>query len=256
MRLHRISSRSLANVITSDCCYLINNTWDDFGFKTMFEVVLFDNDGVRHDLGFVKILKVGMVGGGRVDFAVDLPELDENYCSLGNDRDYYLKLSTVPALSRVSYLESIRDCVYRSEIFRKFEHERGFSSSLLRDVSRRDALVVFPRLLNGDAHLTRYDFAFAYSNDNVFDERLEFAVRPFSKPPSNIHVLIGRNGVGKTRLLAGIADAVTENKAASIGLAGKLIFTHDEQGEFLNLVIVSYSAFDKFDPIPDGTQRT
>jgi predicted ATPase len=256
MRLEQSTSQVPSDFASPDVCFLIGNTWDDFGFKTMFKAILFDSKGERHDLGYVRIMKAGMVGG-RVQLNLEIAGLDESYCSLGNDREYYLKLHDVPYLSRVSYLSAIRDCVYNPSIFRQFEHERGLNASLLRDVSKRDVLAVFPRILSGDAALTKYEFAFIFSSgEGPSNERLSFAVRPLSKPPSNIHVLIGRNGVGKTRLLAGIADAVTENKAASIGLAGHLVFTQDEQNEFLNLVIVSYSAFDKFDPIPEGTERS
>jgi predicted ATPase len=70
-------------------------------------------------------------------------------------------------------------------------------------------------------------------------------------PPSNVHVLIGKNGVGKTRLLAGMTDALTDNRAATMGLPGEFTFTDvdGEENEFLNLVVVSYSAFDRFNPI-------
>ena len=27
-------------------CYLVDNSWDDFGFQTLFEAVLFDDHGV------------------------------------------------------------------------------------------------------------------------------------------------------------------------------------------------------------------
>jgi hypothetical protein len=73
----------------SDVCFLINDNWDDFGFKTTFDVVLFDERQNRHELGHVKILKFGWRGG-----AVPVPEkfssLDEDWCSLGNSRDYYV----------------------------------------------------------------------------------------------------------------------------------------------------------------------
>src|SRR5262249_54213926 len=156
-----------------------------------------------------------------------------------------------------AFLRAIRDVVHDNSIFDEFKEETGFQKSLLRDVSARDITGAFRRALTGDAELTPYDFVFRFQNDDGSKAQLAFNVVPNSRPPTNIHVLIGRNGVGKTRLLAGIADAVTENKAASIGLVGSILFGKNEaleaSNEFLNLIIVSYSAFDRFDPIPKGT---
>ncbi|MFT4121938.1 AAA family ATPase [Bradyrhizobium sp.] len=129
-------------------------------------------------------------------------------------------------------------------------------TSLLRTVSRRDVLDSFPRILRGDSQLTPYEFVFKFSTGySELPEQCEFAVRPDSRPPTNVHVLIGRNGVGKTRLLAGMADALTENKLGSIGVSGQFEFT-DKSNEFLNLIVVSYSAFDRFDPITADRRRS
>ncbi len=44
-------------------CFLVNDNWDDFSFKTSFSSVLFDDAGIRHDLGGVRILKRGLTSG-------------------------------------------------------------------------------------------------------------------------------------------------------------------------------------------------
>jgi hypothetical protein len=56
-----------------------------------------------------------------------------------------------------------------------------------------------------------------------------------------------------------MADALTDNQAASFGLPGRFEFDQnldDPTSDFLNLVIVSFSAFDRFDPIAKGSART
>lgn len=35
--------------------YLKANNWDDYGFKTLFALVVFDSKGGRHNIGGVKI---------------------------------------------------------------------------------------------------------------------------------------------------------------------------------------------------------
>ena len=81
-------------------CYLSTSKWDDFGFRTSFEVCLFDKSGARHDLGHVRILKRGMQQG-----YVPMPEngfisLGLDYCSLGSDYLYYAALSKLPFIVR------------------------------------------------------------------------------------------------------------------------------------------------------------
>ncbi|MFI5690068.1 AAA family ATPase [Streptomyces sp. NPDC051636] len=75
------------------------------------------------------------------------------------------------------------------------------------------------------------------------ERRLSFSVTPHSQPPNNIHVLIGRNGVGKTTLLGKIAEAVV-NPDAQAGEVGEIIWSRDSSGAFTNVVSVTFSAFD------------
>lgn len=46
---------------------LRTNNWDDYTFKTSFEVALLDAKGARLDLGTVKIGYQGQTGGRTVD---------------------------------------------------------------------------------------------------------------------------------------------------------------------------------------------
>lgn len=259
MQYEVVEMRLGSDVSASDVCYLVRNTWDDFGFKTLFEVVLFDENARRYDLGSVRIMQAGM-DGGYVELPSQFEALDERYCSIGRGREYYIELSSLPLSLRRGHLADLRDCVAAPAIFGTFRNEPAMRSSLLRDVSVTDVSHSFPRILRGNASLTPYRFWFDFPSEagGSGTERSLFDVKPDSRPPTNIHVLIGRNGVGKTRLLAGMADALMNNHAASIGIQGQFAFDTQESGpsEFLNLVIVSFSVFDRFDPIPNGRART
>src|ERR1700730_8196178 len=90
----------------SSVCYLINDNWDDFSFKTIFSVVLYDHEGARHDLGPVRILKRGLESG-RVPLPALFTELDDEWCSLGTHRDYYLSLSKLKEPVKRDYLRAI-----------------------------------------------------------------------------------------------------------------------------------------------------
>lgn len=268
------SSRGQKNV-----CYLSWNTWDDFGFKTTYDVVVYDAEGAQHDLGSVHIMVQGQ-GEGYHELAIEADGLDESHCSLGDNRRYYLAVRAMPQSSRLALLQGLQDCASEPARFERFEKEKVMQISLLRSATRNDVLVNFPRILEGYTELTPFSFAYhiPLGDDHPKPEprsawvvedlapifagpelKLQFSSRPHSKPPSNIHVVIGRNGVGKTRVLAGMADALTDSKAGAYGIAGRFEFTVQAgvlQTDFLNLVIVSFSAFDRFDPIAGGTART
>ena len=274
MRFVKLPRGQAAAKGSRDVCYLSWNNWDDFSYKTTYEVTVYDAAGVEHVLGSAKIMFMGQEPGHQ-PFDVPVEGLPYRFCSLGSDRSYYVALSRLsPALLR-PLLAGLGDCVADPDRFHGFRNEPAMTNSLLRGVSPDDVLVSFPRVLGGQVQLTPFLFTFVLGGelqahpadgfDNMWiaptasgppavpgEVRLGFAVRPNSKPPSNVHVLIGRNGVGKTRLLAGMADALTNRPAASFGLTGRFEFAVQPgvlQTDFLNLVIVSFSAFDHFDPL-------
>lgn len=255
--------RGITPAGTRNVCYLTWNTWDDFGFKTTYEVTAFDNDKVEHDLGSTRIMSMGQESG-QTQLELTEDGLSDEYCSLGNDRSFYLGLMKMDRASREAILTGLRDCAFDAPRFDRFMEEPAVRTSLLRSSSKQDVLVVYPRILQGQTELTPFAFSFVLDRQegDESDEQslsLRFVVTPGKRPPTNVHVLIGRNGVGKTRILAGMADALTDNQAASFGLPGRFEFEQRPQhpcSDFLNLVIVSFSAFDRFDPIAKGSART
>jgi predicted ATPase len=248
---------------TRSVCYLAWNTWDDFGFKTTYEVTAYDEDGQEHDLGATQIIFRGQEAGY---VQLELPEagLNEEHCSLGNNRNYYLRLMNMPLASREAILAGLRDCAFDPSRYGRFKSEAALKVSLLRNSSEQDVLVAYPRILRGQTELTTFAFNYVLEardgeDDGASPLSLRFVVMPGKKPPTNVHVLIGSNGVGKTRILAGMADALTDNRAATFGLPGRFEFDESvdhPSSDFLNLVIVSFSAFDRFDPIAGGSART
>lgn len=263
MKFYLRGRRGVTPVGTRNVCYLTWNTWDDFGYKTTYEVTVFDNEEVEHDLGTSRIMYMGQESG-QTQLEVSEDGLSDDCCSLGNDRSFYLRLMKMDRASREAILLGLRDCAFEPQRFERFKEEPALKTSLLRSSSKQDVLVVYPRILEGQTELTPFVFKFVLDKLEEDDSEepqlsLGFAVNPGKKPPTNVHVLIGRNGVGKTRILAGMADALTDNQAASFGLQGRFEFEqrlHSPSYDFLNLVIVSFSAFDRFDPIAKGSART
>jgi predicted ATPase len=106
----------------------------------------------------------------------------------------------------------------------------------------------------GGARVTPYAFSFALpkqGDEEAPHVTLQFRVAPETKPPTNVHVLIGRNGVGKTRLLNLMTKALLATKTPSPDV-GEFTWEQGSDGcqRFANLVNVSFSAFDSKDIPP------
>jgi len=113
----------------------------------------------------------------------------------------------------------------------------------------------FRRIIHGFATLEEYNFS--YTAPQEFQQityPVTFSIDPYSKPPTNIHALIGKNGVGKTTVLRNIAQALVEgdSSTASVGFVSNL----DRLGSpnFSNIVSVSFSAFDPFRAVDESAR--
>lgn len=245
---------------STGACFLETDNWDDYSFKTSFVLFYLSSDRELRRIGPVKIMHEGQQEGERVSLPVSpFSALDQNYCSLGQEQAYYEELAALDERTREEILIGLRDCVYQPEIYSKFQNEQAMSTSLLRDISIEKIKLLYKSILDGNIELTPYVLSFLLNNKN--DLRIDISVSPDSTPPTNVHVLIGRNGVGKTRLLSGIADSIAGSNDGKYGLPVKFSshsnapnkdYWHHaapKMGKLTNLVIVAFSAFDKFAPI-------
>lgn len=233
-----------------DTIYLILNNWDDwFTYSTLFKVRYIDKDGIKHKMSGVKI---GQKGQGR---SPRLPEkfstLSKDFFSLGECEDYYdsIKSNFPEDKQREEIFSALNDIAFDLELFDKVKNLDVVQTSLMRDYTSRVKKNQFHRMTMGGAWLTPYKFSYFPDGEvDVFDENvteLEFEVEHEKMPPSNIHVLIGKNGVGKTTLLKDMISALEETGEN----CGKFQ-TWGGKG-FANIVYVSFSAFDGFFDIED-----
>lgn len=122
---------------------LVPDSWDDFGFKTMFQVTYWRDKSESTDLGTVKILKRGQKQG-HTKIPDRFSELAEDYCSLGQNLEYYETIRKLPRREHEALLRGIRDVVFSRLIRAGFEDERGFKDSLLRSTAATSALEIAP----------------------------------------------------------------------------------------------------------------
>lgn len=246
---------------------LIEDNWDDFGFKTVFNVVVYDENGSCYDLGSVKIgYQDQSEGWTSHNVKESFSALDDGFFSLGQEPEYYkIIYDELSADYTRSLLSGLKDVVYyeinldRAQSNAQYLESQGrrsvFNYSLLRSVSPSVISTQYHRIISGGSLLTEYDFTYEKKeDDDCSGIKIDFKVDPMSKPSSNIHVLIGRNGVGKTTLLNNMVNALIPDRAIFLNTGGFF-----ESGfvpplaslcsdYFRGVVSVSFSAFDSFEP--------
>lgn len=243
------------------CAYLVVDNWNDwFRFQTMYFLIVFDTNGLEHSIGNVKIGQFGMLESQhRPNIDSTFDQIGDSFFSVGQDDSYYMQLNDLGYQLREHVLASLNDLAVNPELFVRALQEEVTRESLLRSVTQSTVSGQFRRLARGGERLTRYSVRYQVPFASLRPggtTTLSFDVLPESEPPSNVHVLIGRNGVGKTFLLNGMFKALAENEAdpARFGRVESHFMFEDTgpQSTIANLVSVSFSAFDQFNPVVTG----
>lgn len=247
--------------------YLKASDWDDYSYKTIFALVVFDSNGDRHNIGSVKIGQIKQDKGWSSDLlSKRFKQLDDDFFSLGQSEEYYSTVQSLEPALRNNILKSLNDVVNNEGLLSKVMSEDVFKSSLLRDISLTSISGQFKRILQGGDIQTEFHFKYKIpQGPRTAGLKLEFHVDPESNPPSNVHVLIGRNGVGKTHLLNNMVKALVADDE-TIKKVGEFSIPLDEDGLpynldeteplFAGVVSVAFSAFDPFEPYPEKKDKS
>lgn len=238
---------------TAGDALLVPGTWNDYGFVTSFVLLLHQPHGWQ-EIGSLKIGQQHMSGkeaSPRLD--AEFPALPPDCFSLGQGDGYYTQLQKLGPSLRQQVLSALRDIAYDLNILAEVADLPVTRKSLLRDFTLSEVQGQLHRVARGGARLTAYRFVSrltAPPGGSVTPPQLTFDVEPEAQPPTNIHVLIGRNGVGKTHLLHGLAQQLlaAPRRRNSFGIGGPSPFG-EETTDFANLVAVTFSAFDPFIPL-------
>ncbi|WP_176697115.1 AAA family ATPase [Microbacterium sp. 3J1] len=230
---------------------MIRQTWDDYGFRTSFELWSVNPDPPVF-LGTVKIGREGMDGsfGGpiaRTPLEDSFPDLDERYMSLGQDASYYERIfEQLGAEDGRAVLSALQDLTLDLDRLQRsgFEFERVLRKSIMRVVKWTTVQDQYRRIVLGG--MPREAFTLTYSHEpdrGAESPTTTFDVSPGDTVPGTLQVVIGSNGAGKTRMLKNISralDPATETNPSHV---------HVSDGKRLSgLVTVSFSAFDIFPP--------
>ena len=230
---------------------LRRSRWDDFGYRTSFELTVHLSESEVASIGDVKIVMKGQSSG-----ATPLPEngfakLNEEYCSLGQAFSYYEALLRLGERIYRPILDGLRDVTVDAVRLAGFEDEHPFKFSLLRvsgaELALRDAPALFRGQPSSSAAPGNLKFSFKTRvGGSPFVVKFDFGGAP--EIPGRICAVIGYNGTGKTTLLANLAmvayHAGLSNTPRIRKQYGRIV---EQDLRFGAVIAISYSALDTFD---------
>ncbi|MEV0989934.1 AAA family ATPase [Streptomyces sp. NPDC049949] len=227
---------------------LDDDNWDDYGFKTLFDLHCHNGSRTVNVGG----LKVGFFSmeRGRTALPQHFEALDPAFFSLGVDESFYATLrDEFDDETREAILAGLRDVAYDPELFERALDEPVMEHSLLRGTEAETVRTQYRRIANGGPTLSRFHVRYQQetSSESAPQLILDLTADPDKNPPTNIHAVIGSNGVGKTRLLHNIAQTTLTPRTMRRRSSLEDRLDHRVH-PFANVVYVSFSAFDSHGP--------
>lgn len=259
---------STGSTTANDLVILVPDySWNDFTYNTQFSAWSSKNGEALQHVGELKIL--AREYAGKTDTASLLPpqfeRLDpQKFCSLGQSLSFYQTTVERFGENKMAVLKALNDvCVSESEKW--WLNDSLFENSLCRtnsaEMARNNAL----HILRGEFGPDRQQHInYQRSSAGITGGPDEFNVSfdATLKVPGRLNVLVGKNGCGKTSLLAGIAKWLSE---PTKGYA-----KFDKRPRFSRIIIITFNPLDtayrrtvdantRFvgqQPISKGTLRT
>src|SRR5690606_13484590 len=229
--------------------FLTWNNWNDYSYLTLFGLIYNDTHATSYNIGNVRIGYFGQKEGERkLAVGNEFRTIGEEFFSLGAGTVYYENLNQLNSDIREKILLGLRDIAFLPNVLMKAQNENVTKVSLFRGLVLRTVTEQYRRMALGGAKLT--NFRFWFESPQITPEspemKLLFSVYPESNPPTNVHVLIGRNGVGKTNMINNMISSLYKGLTDSSG-----VYFDEMEDKFVNVVLVSFSAFDTVKPLFD-----
>lgn len=232
---------------------LTTNSWDDYSYRSTFYLEFFDGEAYSK-IGELKIIDSNK-DIGDVRFESKTSQLAENFCSLGQSKRYYLNIRELGHEDEHKILKILNDCAYSNAVYNFFKNLEQFKSSAVRFSTAEQALIFAQDIYsreNNNQLTPCHSFKFRTKLkgfESEYNFKFNFFNQNESEIPSNINVIIGRNGTGKTQLLSDLAKTISgygfEDKDELIQSRDTKFI--DGNPNFGRVIVVSYSAFDNFE---------
>ena len=246
-------SKSLEDALALDGYHLLQDhvggrytqAWDDFGYIVTFQIQLV-TQGKREFFGRTKVLILDEMDTSKYFIAKGAPRgnsfeisallVPEHAVSLAADLDYYQRLAKDLQGSAEEFLRQICDASYFRDRYEIYSQWSGFNVSLLRGGSTALAIIKKGRQVAAGRYVPESDFQFNVAGLSEDFEPIQFRFDKDRKlGNTNVNLLIGRNGSGKSHVLRHIVDQVTG-----------VLPSKYQQPYFHKVVVAAYSPFESF----------
>lgn len=243
---------------------LSRDAWNDAGYVTGFILKYYETydeyvGAQSYHIGLLKIGKKGMEHDDDIAYLknevnTELPGnifkiLGEDYFSLGQDISYYNNIVRKFNLEeRETFFTALRDVAFSEEYFNNALGEKVLGSSLLRNSSKISVENELRNLIHGsEGKSSEYELKLIIEKE-VNNTPFLMKVIPNSLPQSNLHALIGRNGVGKSFFFKSLVSSLSNHNYEDdeVGVS----FFKDIYGveEISSIIAIDLSVFDSTMP--------
>lgn len=255
---HNRANNINLSTIKGEFVVLTEDDWNDYGFETTFWLDVW-KDGEFFEVGLIRILHISEEATRRI-IPQEFEELTDDYISLGYSEQFYKNIVNVlgrrKAMKILTKLNDIALIGLEENKNFNLEH-KGIEDSFFRSSDGRFLFsdVKDKYFLDKGSQDRDYKFTFnakLYPDSEDFKEiNIDFRKKD-SYLPNRLFTIVGKNGVGKTRLLNQLAESLfdsskPENRNRFIDIEKTGISKLDEKMPIYNKIIaISFSVFDKF----------
>lgn len=249
------------------------NLWDDFSFKTTFEVYYHDDKEIPKTIGSIQIANIEEAKQKSEfesyktfkNISKEFTKLEPTYISLGNT-EYYKNIHEIFKDDAPIIFKDLNDIMYFDHLYEKYKSEDVVKVSFFRDLDLDSDSPIIEELKKLSKEGTRisYNFKINYEKNSLSKLELCFKSDDSYLVPTNMHAIIGKNGTGKSTLLKDLLKASlnSNNRIESLFDANtdeKMYFNikdnnNSKQSDpvmssYFNKII--YVSFSIFDTMPD-----
>lgn len=232
----------------ADVLELLWDNWNDFGYVTSFPVVC-RIGGEIVDLGAIRLL---IAGQSKSDSSLDalresgwdgtFPAPSIDYISVPSELTFYQQLKAqIGGDVAIQVATALRDASFLvrnlDPVALELVDTEGFKKSLQRERGSISAYLDGWKILENQA-IAVQNFEFRFQDVFRATSTLALNFASDSLLPHEINVLIGPNGVGKSRVLHQMVESWIKPQTGDLG------FT--QQPNLSQIAVVSYSPFERF----------
>lgn len=214
-----------------------NTDWNDYGLKNEFTLDFYNNN-IKRRIGKLKIINTYEKSSTEI-LKEAFSQLPDEFCSLAENISFYKEIRAIFKNDYLSILKALNDVAFFPILEEKFDTLSSFQSSLIRYDQQEQLLRQAKFLIDNYDLDNLYKFNYTYqSEESEVSAKFSFSE---NIPLERVYAIIGKNGVGKTRLISKLPIDIAKQEA---------MFFSPKLPLFSKIIAVSYSAFDKFE-IPD-----